>query len=536
MSWVQKLFDAFRSLGASQDVVGEQPRIDTNCSGKPPGSVFKTTVERITSALRNIPRHEGVSVLLFTSAPEYFDESDLFEPLQSAVKSVQFAATHEALETCSKTFDLAIVCTHIRKEHKAQYIIRQKRLAQLIVVWCFDNHHSADANLRYNSLADIVLPGHSYCSDFLKTPHSVLGRSFPLPTAQWSRSLASRLLVRNPSLRSNALSGGYVLWSTGGEERKEFLRVLKECIPGNALRLMDPNNREAYFGLSAEERFKDWANYKISLALPLLHDVSFRVFDALLAGQIPLVPTSCYDLDAVVPPNLQQSLPIIRFGEYSPEAVEAACRAGVEKFDKAGAQGIVARHEYARDHHHITSRINAIAEYTKELSTKKLTAVINDSGVGLLAGVPQPHSTPACAKSINGVIDLFDLHSEKVWHGAETTCHGSIVRVITDSAPWSYAAQGALRLGEGPASCGWYWVEVLVDVESGEVGIGIVAPNGQLKGERFVSTRTSTRLIFPFLRGDVALLIRNGRLVGRSAVKVCDLRVYGQPIPDNAYP
>ena len=539
MNWVNKVFEQFQVFGHSKHQVKELPGqgagFDTNGSREPSIPLFEGTIARVAAALREIRTREKLSILLFTSAPEYFNTSDLFDPHQGAVKSVRFADSEAALEACKDRFDVAVVCTHIRQEHKAQFIIRQKRLARLIVVWCWDNHHSFDANLRYNSLADLVLAGHSYCSDSLKTPHSVLGRSFCLPTSQWSRSLVSSLIVETLDLRSDALSGGHTLYD--GAARNEILLALKHRVPGNALLLMDGKNREPYFSLSAEARFRVWAKYKVSIAVPALHDLSMRVFDALIVGQIPIVPTSCYDLDAAIPPHIQEILPVIRIGELSPETVEAAWRVAIERFDQGGVKGVVARHEYARDHHHISSRINGIAEYIKQLSMKKTCVVMNDSGIGLVAGVPQPNFPPPSAISLEGVIDLSAVYTDEVWPGAETARHGSTTRVITDSASWSYAAQAPLRFVDDFASGGWYWVDVSVEVQSGQVGVAILKLDGRLVGERLVSKENSrTRFTLPFLRGDVALLIRNGSSPERSVVNLVDARVYGMPIPEDAYP
>ena len=149
---------------------------------------------------------------------------------------------------------------------------------------------------------------------------------------------------------------------------------------------MDIASRNRYFARSAEEKFRDWASFKVSLALPLLNDLSFRVFDALFCGQIPLVPTDCYDLDGVISPELQSILPIIRFDEYSIDAVRAAWHEALQQFDKLGSEGARKRHEFVREHHHISVRLRQIAHYALALanSDPKLSLSIDDSGIGLV--------------------------------------------------------------------------------------------------------------------------------------------------------
>ena len=342
---------------------------------------FSNTIARISGPLGVLSTKTRVRVLLFTKRPEYFDTTDLFDQ-HGIVELVKFSDSENSLETCAEQFDLALVCTHILGEHKPQYIIRKQRLAPLIVVWNWDNHHCWGRNLSANSLADIILPAHSHASDVLKTPHAVLGRCVPLGTSQWSRALTSKLLW-SPHSRSDALSGGHVLWPDAS--RNEILRILKDRIPGNNLRLIDHDNRKIYFSLSAETRFREWTKHKVSLVVPLAHDLSMRAFDALIAGQVPIVPTDCCDLDAVIPPDIQDALPVVRISDLSPETVETAWRIAIAKFDEGGDKGISARHEYARDHHHIKHRINAIVEYLKSLSQKNFSIVSTDDCIGLVA-------------------------------------------------------------------------------------------------------------------------------------------------------
>ena len=175
-----------------------------------------------------------------------------------------------------------------------------------------------------------------------------------------------------------------MLWPAAS--RNEILRTLKDHVPGNALRLIDHDKREPYFSLSAEDRFREWTKYKVSIAVPLVQDVSMRIFDALIAGQIPIVPSDCSALDAAIPLEIQISLPIIRVTDLSPKTVEAAWHIACERFNDGGAQGISIRHKFARDHHHISNRVSEIAEYIRNFSKQEISIVLTDDCVGLVAG------------------------------------------------------------------------------------------------------------------------------------------------------
>ena len=82
MNWVNKVFEQFQVFGHSKHEVKELPGqgagFDTNGSREPSIPLFEGTIARVAAALREIRTREKLSILLFTSAPEYFNTSDLF--------------------------------------------------------------------------------------------------------------------------------------------------------------------------------------------------------------------------------------------------------------------------------------------------------------------------------------------------------------------------------------------------------------------------------------------------------------------------
>ena len=347
-------------------------------------SYFHSKVMAFKNASRSLRKKTSIDVLLYSERPEYFCAHDLIDRKGGEIRSISLVSGEIELLSLQGRFDLALVCTAIGHEQKAEFIIRARKLAPLLLAWTWDNHHHLYENHCGISLADIVLPAHHYCKSLLKTPHAVLGKTFPLCCSQWSRKMGTALLDESLRSRSDALYGGYVSWAIG--DRGEFLSTLKDQLPGNAITQMDIASRNRYFERSAEDKFRDWASFKVSLALPLLNDLSFRVFDALFCGQIPLVPTDCYDLNDVISPELQSTLPIIRFDEYSIDAVRTAWRQAVQQFDKLGSKGARKRHEFVCEHHHISVRLLQIVQYALALanSEPKLSLSIDDSGIGLL--------------------------------------------------------------------------------------------------------------------------------------------------------
>ena len=90
--------------------------------------------------------------------------------------------------------------------------------------------------------------------------------------------------------------------------------------------------------------------HKVSICLPLSGDLSQRLFDALLTGQIPIVPDDIHDLDHIIPAALQAELPVIRFAKYTAAAVAEAHAKALRAFDRDGEAGILRRHRFALGH------------------------------------------------------------------------------------------------------------------------------------------------------------------------------------------
>jgi hypothetical protein len=102
----------------------------------------------------------------------------------------------------------------------------------------------------------------------------------------------------------------------------------------------------------------------------LAGDLSQRLFDALLTGQVPLVPAGVHDLDAVIPPPLQEELPIVRFDNYMVEEVKAAHRRALGLFDRDAEPGATRRHAFALGQHTFPVRIRQTIETLEGLSRR----------------------------------------------------------------------------------------------------------------------------------------------------------------------
>lgn len=263
--------------------------------------------------------------------------------------------------------DLLIKLLHLQEDAAEIAAFRAAMPGVPVVGWFWDNHHHLFANYEVAELLDVAVPGHAFARHYLQNDQALEAPAAPLCITQWSRREAAALwpgLAARP--RQDALYGGFVRYAFA-HKRNALIEALIAA-GHEAIYVLEEAMIERYFGLSQPERFAEWARYKTSLTLPLEGDLSQRLFDALLAGQVPLVPRDVHDLDAVIPPALQQSLPVIRFDAYDIASVEAAHRAALAAFDRGGAAGALARHRFALEGHSFNTRIGEIVQALRGLA------------------------------------------------------------------------------------------------------------------------------------------------------------------------
>ena len=241
--------------------------------------------------------------------------------------------------------------------------LKLENFAKLYVFWLWDNHHMEIINYELSTLSDITFCAHSYCMDYLVNFYSILGGHVAPSIWQWSaKDSASHFEKYGDIPRHNALYGGYREYSDQSN-RHQIVQACIDAISDNALYLrseMLDVAEDKYFSLDREERFREWCSHKVSLNLPLDKDFGCRIFDALLCGQIPLVANNIFDLDTLIPPPLQQELPVIRFEEPTVECISDAYSKALSRFDQDGNEGVRRRHRYVLENHMSIHRIREI--------------------------------------------------------------------------------------------------------------------------------------------------------------------------------
>lgn len=315
--------------------------------------------------LREINHGHAIKLLLCSERSNHFENGALAELItHPRVRSVTFEKNLNAAISRQEKFDVALILTHWVDEVAQLREARRHNLAELYVLWIWDNHIAEDFHRQVAALADLVIPAHGFNTAYLKGTRNVVLPSVSIPSVQWDLITAESVFSRfGYDQRSDDLYGAYFTY----KEFPERERLLRACVIeriSEAIFLREANeaNRDTYFHSGAAARLKEWMSYKTSICLPLRNDLSSRLFDALVAGQIPIVPRRTKDLDHVIPPEIQEWLPIIRFDDYTVESVQAAYQKAIHSFDLDEQKGALRRHRYAVENHMARHRINQVIE------------------------------------------------------------------------------------------------------------------------------------------------------------------------------
>jgi glycosyltransferase involved in cell wall biosynthesis len=271
--------------------------------------------------------------------------------------NIEFHENGQGLEL--KNTDLLILLVHLLNERTWLRQVREQGYGGPVVGWFWDNHHHVFENYRATADLDLCIAGHAWAGNYLRSRANLLMESVPLCVTQWTMGEAESFFGQfGAAERNDELYGGFVHYQMAPKRNQ----IIAELIAAghNSVYLINEPSLSAYFHLSPAEKFQHWTRHKASICLPLNGDLSQRLFDALLTGQIPIVPPDVYDLDAVVSPELQQELPVVRCADCTPEVVTRAHETALRLYDRDGFEGAVRRHRFALEKHTFSPRIGAI--------------------------------------------------------------------------------------------------------------------------------------------------------------------------------
>ena len=316
--------------------------------------------------LRQAIAHDRPRVTVISTRADKMFSPDMPRELREVLRSeanVTFCTTADP--TAMAEADIVVLLVHLYKEREAVRHLRESRCDVPILGWFWDNHHHVFDNRKMLADLDIAIAGHGFAADYLRDRKTLLLSSVPLCVTQWTAAEGRRFFESHGRRRRrDALYGGFVRYETA-HKRNTLIGQLIAAGHSNAYFLEESDLRR-YFDLSRDERFRQWASHKTSLCIPLSGDLSMRFFDALLTGQVPLVPDDVYDFDQVVPEEVQSELPVVRFRGYSLDAVTEAHARALAAFDQGGDAGIMRRHRFALENHMFSNRIRLILSSVRQ--------------------------------------------------------------------------------------------------------------------------------------------------------------------------
>jgi hypothetical protein len=227
--------------------------------------------------------------------------------------------------------------------------------------------------MRTAVAADLIFASHAYAVNSIVNPLSALAGHVPACSAQWPLAMANALYREFEQLpRSNQLLVNYVDYDSSW--RSPLLRSLGPAMPEADVMLMTPDNRSRYFGKPPAERMREWMGYKAALILPADRDVSTRVFDGLLAGQVLVMPRDDMpDLGQILNPGDEERLGIVRLPNLTIPALRQGAGLAVSRFDQGGIAAARARHEWVMKSHMLVHRVDQALSVIRGLAEGALS-------------------------------------------------------------------------------------------------------------------------------------------------------------------
>lgn len=228
----------------------------------------------------------------------------------------------------------------------------------LFLAWDWDNHHWLELSTFLAAHSDIYAPAHHENLYLLSRYNWLIAGPVYCSSVQWDRKfltdhLSDMLVVE----RSSSPLGMHIPYSQFNF-RIQVISTLNKHFSSIGF-----SNR-TFHVRSMEDRLTEWYSHKSHWVAPVLNDVPIRIFDALVTGGIPIVPSSLRFLPPV------NAIPEEHIVFYTPSDIvnpEALVARANGLFDRGSRDGIVARHRLGLDKYHGDNSINQMLKYAAAL-------------------------------------------------------------------------------------------------------------------------------------------------------------------------
>lgn len=219
----------------------------------------------------------------------------------------------------------------------------------LAVIWDWDSQHWIQMSAMLAMSCDFYIPASS--ENVFQLSHfnpCTIGPVF-VGVHQWSRRFVVDNFDTLLAPRSDEPFGPHAFYGSY-ERRNRAVVTVGNTFPSVGFVTND------YKGRSDLDNLREWSAHKTHWIAPVLGGVPIRVYNALMAGGIPIVPSFYRALPEVA---LLGDVPLYYEVSdlISPREVNAQA---VAKFDAAGESGLIQRIASALDRHHVDSRCEQI--------------------------------------------------------------------------------------------------------------------------------------------------------------------------------
>jgi hypothetical protein len=229
----------------------------------------------------------------------------------------------------------------------------------LFVIWDWDSQHWIYMSSLLAMNSDFYISGTSENAFLLShlSPH-VLGPVF-VAAHQWPRKFILEHIDLFLKDRIDTPLGMHVFYQQYPKRNRAIATVSKTYAT------VGFTNND-YKLRTEEENFREWAQHKTHWIMPVLSGVPIRVYNALITGGIPILP------------SFYKNLPEIEVLGEHPMYYEVADlvepkminEAAVARFDAAGESGLIQRICEAVEKHHIDTRCDAIIKAVDDAARK----------------------------------------------------------------------------------------------------------------------------------------------------------------------
>jgi len=235
-------------------------------------------------------------------------------------------------------------------QHLPQYIDFYNNTHEaLFVIWDWDSQHWIHMSSRLAISSDFYISAGSENTFLLSHFNpNMIGPVF-VGAHQWTRRFITEHIELFLEERLNVPLGPHAFYDSYARRNRAIVTVSKTyptvCFRNNDYKLK-----------SDLDNLKEWAQYKSHWIAPVLAGVPIRVFNALITGGIPILPSFYKNLPEI---SILGNSPL--YYETS-DLIEPTMinEAAVAKFDFGGESGLIQRISNAIENHHIDTHCERI--------------------------------------------------------------------------------------------------------------------------------------------------------------------------------